>query len=290
MSSYRVSVVVRTFNRPQMLRRALESIRAQTWPDVEAVVVNDGGEDIQSIIDDFSDKMDVTYLNFSPEDKPGRCAAATHAIEAGTGDWICYLDDDDFYQPHHCETLMKAAQENTEARVFYTDALKATETPDGDGEYEVTDVSPGPSEDFSRSGFYFGVYIHLSTFCHHKDVFRHHGGFDPDLPVLEDLDLYFRYAHDHDFVHIPVVTAQFNIRTDETNAVTAMRREFQETREALCKKYIHMAITDLIRFCDEGMARLLGFAEKQDAFDATLKEFGERLDNLERRSGGNGDD
>lgn len=256
MSEPRCSIIMRTFNRPRMLRRALESVAAQTWKNVEAIVVNDGGEDVRPIIDDFRAKFHVVYLNFDADEKPGRCIAATKGIEASSGSWIAYLDDDDVFYPDHVETVMRAAMKSG-AACLYTDGMMAEETLLPDGGYAVKRLIPGPSEEFSRALFYTNAYIHLSTFVHQRSVFEKHGGFDPELPVLEDLDLYFRYSQDHAFEHIKKVTTQYHIRDDDTNAVTKMRREFRETKETLARKYLHTVVSDMMFFIVHGQAKLI---------------------------------
>ena len=283
MTDYRVSVITRTFNRPKMLRRALESIAAQTWEDKEVVVINDGGEDVEDIVRGFEGRLDVVYLSFPPDEKPGRCVAATKGIEASTGRWIAYCDDDDVYFPDHLETLMTAAKE-TGAKVLYTDGNVATEEPTGvDGEYEVPKVEPGPSEDFSRVGFYQGCYIHLSTFCHLRSVFDEQGGFDPELLVLEDLDLYFRYAFDHPFHHVPERTTQWAIRTDNTNAVTSMRKEFEETNRQLARKYLHIAVGDLVQMLQQGHVEIQGIMAGNSALMEKIERLEARVAELEGR-------
>ncbi len=279
----RVSIIIRTYNRPKMLRRALESVGRQTHKNLEAVVINDAGIDVQPLIDEFKDHFDILYLTFSPENKPGRCKAANEGIAQSSGEWICYLDDDDFYYPDHIETLMHEAK-RTGALVLYTDANRGTEEPgEHPGDYVITAVGEGPSEDFSRAGVYCGCYIHLVTFCHHRKLYQQQGGFDENLPVLEDLDLFFRYAFDHEFHHIKKKTAQFQIRTDDTNAVTSMRREFSDTMEMLCKKYLHTAVGDMMVLIQEGRARLLGTAAMVEDLVVRIATLEHRISELENR-------
>ena len=283
MIKERVSVIIRTYNRRKMLRRAIESVAKQTWENREAVVINDGGESVQDIVDEFAGQVDIVHLPFDAANKPGRCGAANEGIEASTGEWICYLDDDDFYYPNHLETLMAAAKDSG-AMCLYTDSNLGQEEPMGeDGEYVIINVEPGPSEDFTRYGFYIGTYIHLSTFCHHRRLYDALGGFDLELSVLEDLDLFFRYSHDHEFHHVRKVTTQFQVRGDNTNAITSMRKEFVETREMLWRKYMHTVIPDMMVLMKEGHARLLGFAAKQDELLCRIDELEGRVAELENR-------
>ncbi|MCB9832227.1 MAG: glycosyltransferase [Planctomycetes bacterium] len=282
MSQDKVSVIIRTFNRPRMLRRALESVAAQTWPAVEVMLINDGGASVQDLVDEFAGRLDLHYLDYAPENKPGRSRAANLAIEAATGAWICYLDDDDVWYPDHVESLMAAAAASG-AKVVYSDAMKGIEEPDGAGGYVVTRLENGPSEDFSRAGFYLGCYIHLSTFCHRRELYATYGGFDVELDVLEDLDLFFRYAFDHHFHHLRRYTAQFHVRTDQSNAITSMRKEFSETNEMLCKKYLHTAIGDIMRMLLDGRGQLLAAGARAEELAARVVDLEARIARLEAR-------
>lgn len=60
----KVSIIVRTCGRPEVLRGALESIRKQTYPDVETVVIEDGLEiSLQMICTEYSDLQSKIYFN-----------------------------------------------------------------------------------------------------------------------------------------------------------------------------------------------------------------------------------
>ena len=279
----KVSVIVRTFNRPQMLRRALRSIAEQTWKEREAVVVNDGGTDVAPMLAEFAGRLEIVYLNFGADEKPGRCLAATKGIEASSGEWIAYLDDDDIYYPDHLASLVEAAA-SSGALILYSDGMVGEEVKgDAPGEYRLVKVRPGASEEFSRARFYSGCYIHLSTFMHHRSIFEKHGGFDPELPVLEDLDLFFRYANDHVFHHVKKFTTQYHLRNDDSNAVTGMRREFLETKHLLARKYLHTAVQDMMTFIEEGRFRLLETIDQIESLTGRVAAIEERLGRLEER-------
>lgn len=100
----RVSLIVRTLNRPRLLRRALESASAQTYPHVEIVVINDGGDPAEaaSVCDDFPN---VTLTTIA---KSGVAGAATAGLRAATGTYANFLDDDDALFPDHVERVASA--------------------------------------------------------------------------------------------------------------------------------------------------------------------------------------
>lgn len=97
----RVSVVIPTHNRLELMQRALASALAQTVQDIEVIVVDDGSSDGTS---DWLAAQQEPRLRFMRHD-PGRRAPA--ARNAGTlmarGEWIAYLDDDDVWYPNKLE-------------------------------------------------------------------------------------------------------------------------------------------------------------------------------------------
>ena len=126
-----VSIIVPTYNRPDTLRMALNSIAAQTYNNCEAVVINDAGKDVSAIVNSFKGRLAITYL-VHPENK-GVAASRNTGINAAIGKYIGYLDDDDIYYPDHIETLVDFL-ENNDYKVAYTDAYRAYQEKEN-GEY-----------------------------------------------------------------------------------------------------------------------------------------------------------
>ena len=117
-----VSVIVPTYNRPDTLKKALESIALQTYKHIEAIVVNDAGEDVSGVINTFQDRLSIKYLVHNKN--KGLAASRNTGINSAIGKYIAYLDDDDIYYPDHIETLANFL-ENNDYKVAYTDAYRA---------------------------------------------------------------------------------------------------------------------------------------------------------------------
>lgn len=95
--SLRVSVIIPTYNRPEYLRQAVASVLAQTFPDLEVIVVDDGsGGETAAMMAAFSDPR-VQYIY---QENAGRSAARNRGMAAARGEFIALLDDDDLYLPH----------------------------------------------------------------------------------------------------------------------------------------------------------------------------------------------
>ena len=100
-----VSVVVRTKDRPTLLREAIDSIRATGYP-AEIVVVNDGGK--------APETRDIRLVNLAQS--AGRSEAMNRGVRAAKSAFIAFLDDDDLFYPEHLETLSTAARTTQSAR------------------------------------------------------------------------------------------------------------------------------------------------------------------------------
>ena len=107
-----VSIIVRTKDRPQLLKRALQSIASQTYRPIEVVLVNDGGCDLD--IPEIRTLLGDVSLNYQRLEKnTGRAHAGNVGIENVTGDYVGFLDDDDEFCPEHVETLIHALTQKT---------------------------------------------------------------------------------------------------------------------------------------------------------------------------------
>lgn len=93
-----VSVIIPSFNRAELLRQAIESVRAQTYPRVEIIVVDDGSTDETAAR--IRPLAGVTYI---PQTRAGSSAARNRGLAAARGDVIASLDSDDLWDPDFLE-------------------------------------------------------------------------------------------------------------------------------------------------------------------------------------------
>jgi GT2 family glycosyltransferase len=202
-----VSVVIRTKDRPGFLRRTLASVAAQSYPRLEVVVVNDGGEDPSQVLAEFENALEIFLVNHP--DSVGRSRAAQAGLEAATGELVNFLDDDDEFRPGHLATLVGAVT-GEGVRVAYSDVECLTEEPDGSGGYRVVDrtVLGG---DLDRSRLFFESTLPIMAVLMDRKLAIEVGGFDPDLEYFEDWDLFLRLAHRTRLHHCPAVTATYHV-------------------------------------------------------------------------------
>jgi len=120
VSRPKYSIVIPTHNRARLLRRALMSIVAQSYPAWEAIVVDDcSDENIREVIDELSDER-IRYLR--SERKTGGAGARNIGIDAAAGEYVAFLDSDDEWLPAKLAELDRhaGADENS---VYFSGCL-----------------------------------------------------------------------------------------------------------------------------------------------------------------------
>ena len=205
-----VSIVVRTKDRPKLLRKAIQSILGQTYRPIQVVLVNDGGcylnlEELQGILENIS----LNYLKL--ETNIGRAGAGNIGIGNVRGKYVGFLDDDDEYYPEHLTTLVSFL-EQSDYEVAYTDSLMvykeySPQTHELDDSVKREVVF---SQDFSYDKLVFENYIPFMCLLFKRDLLVASGGFDNGFELYEDWDLLMRIGKNYPFYHIRQVTANYN--------------------------------------------------------------------------------
>ena len=253
-----VSVVIRTRNRPALLREALESLRAQTVKPRHVVVVNDGGASPREVTDAFRDAFDVALEE--PKQRRGRSAAANRGVAVAKEELVAFLDDDDRCFPDHLERLTAAFRQGPEP-VVYSDAITVVY---GQGEtgWEARVRSLQYSLDFDPDYLLYANYIPIHTLLVPRELFLKIGGFDEGLEYSEDWDFLIRLAAETPFRHLRAVTCEYRVFEPQSNDPThvpAGAAAFQDARRKIFERYA-------ARRTDAGLGRVLDRMRAQVAF------------------------
>ena len=191
-----VSVIVPTYNRPELLYRALLSIEQQTYPAIETIVVNDAGVDVRAVVSQFIG----THYHSHPENR-GLATSRNSGIRLAGGKYLCYLDDDDFYYPNHIAVLVDEL-DSSDYKIAYTDANRMYP----DGQKDVP---------FSMDFDYRELLAHNLTpvLCvmHERILLDESGCFDESLDSHEDWDLWIRLGKLYPMKHITQTTCCYTV-------------------------------------------------------------------------------
>ena len=107
--STEISVIVPVYGVEKYLPACIESILSQTFTDFELILVDDGSPDRCPAISDEAAERD-TRVRVIHQANQGLSAARNAGIEAAQGEWLVFVDSDDYIAPHFCEKLYQTAQ------------------------------------------------------------------------------------------------------------------------------------------------------------------------------------
>ena len=220
-----VSVIVRTRNRPALLREAIASIRASS-ADAEIVVVNDGGGSVESIL-----REDPKLRLLEYDEKSGRSEAMNRGVEAASGEWISFLDDDDLFEPEHLPTLMRAASSGGSV-AWYTDAVSVVYERGDDGGAVEKSRDRTYAQDYDASLLLLDNYIPLPTLLLRRSDFLTIKGFDPAFDLFEDWDFLIRLSRQGRFTRIPRITCEIRHFVGGDSAILAAPPQSEAYRSA----------------------------------------------------------
>ena len=144
-SSPEVSVLIPTRNRPELVKRAIASVQAQTFTDFEILVTIDGPDPTTEAALESLQEPRLRWI-VHPENR-GLPAARKTGIESALGSWVAYLDDDDEWMPTKLERQLELAA-RSKYRLPIVSSQLVERTPKGD--FILPRRSPKPSEPVSE--------------------------------------------------------------------------------------------------------------------------------------------
>jgi glycosyltransferase involved in cell wall biosynthesis len=184
----KVSVVIPTYKTAHLITAALESVLAQTFRDLETIVVNDGSPDtaeLERVLAPFLGK--IVYIK---QENKRASGARNTAIQRALGDFLAFLDSDDVWLPEHIAAQLRLLEDPT-LDLVYSDCFVSIDPRETD-----TFMQSCPSEgtaDFEAivTG---RCQIPVSTVVARRGVFERAGLFDESLPICDDYDMWMRAA------------------------------------------------------------------------------------------------
>lgn len=193
-----VSVVVPAYNHARFLRDAILSVDAQTFRDVELVVVDDGSTD--DTVEEVGRLPPLTVpFRLIRQPHSGAAAALNAGIAEARGEFIAWLSSDDWFVPEKLQCQVDYMTAHPEIALLYTDVYVDDELTGR------TYLAPHAAFDdhatMVRELFRYCFINGSTTLVKRADILAV-GGFDPDLPQAHDWDLWLRLSRDSLFGHI----------------------------------------------------------------------------------------
>ena len=202
-SAARVSVIMPCFNAEATIARAITSVQAQTLPDWELVIVDDGSADNSAKIILGIDDARIRLLS---QPNSGAAAARNRGLAEAQGEFVAFLDSDDTWHPEFLEQMLKALQASPKGVLAYCGWQNLY--PDGSsGEpFVPPDYEPLDRAETFLGGCRWPIHGALVRRVEIEAV----GAFDETLKASEDYDLWLRLVPRGTLILVPAVLAYYH--------------------------------------------------------------------------------
>ena len=199
----RVSVIIPTYNRAQLLPRAVASLLAQDWRPLEIVIIDDGSDDetpevIRRLNAQAAD-ANVEFLSIRQSNE-GDASARNKGLHAASGDWIGFLDDDDVRREGTITAQLKVV---ASAQACCGLVQQGVRTKPASAERLLSDDCGAAFLRGEQSAA-------ITSLLVRREVVDAVGDFDQTLPIGSDMEWISRVAHHADFATLPNVVADYN--------------------------------------------------------------------------------
>jgi len=213
----KISVIIPTFNRLDLLKRAIESVLNQSIKPYDIIVVDDGSTD------DTSEMIQQKYksINLIQQKNSGVSAARNNGIKNAQGDWIALLDSDDEWGENKLEEQVNNLTDNPKYEFCHTNEI-----------WIRNGIRVNQKKRHKKyGGFIFDKCLDIcrispSSVLFNKNILNHVGWFDEKLPVCEDYDLWLRITADYEilFIDKPLIVKYGGHNDQLSNSVEAIER------------------------------------------------------------------
>lgn len=206
-----VSVVTPTYNRARFLPEAVNSVLAQTYTDLELIIVDDGSvDDTRNVLEPFLADGRVRYFY---QENQGQSYARNLALEIAAGDFIAFLDSDDLWAPDKLEKQLAVLQKEPEVDIVHGDEAMIDEH----GAVISLENMKRYSGRITRR-LLADNSVSITTALVRRRCFDEMGGFDTSVGVADDYELWLRFSARYCFHYQPDIVASYRVMADQISS------------------------------------------------------------------------
>ena len=198
------SVIIPLYNKAPYVAKAIGSVLSQTFTDFELIVVNDGSIDNSATIAEQA-ILGHTNCKLIQQENAGVSVARNNGVAASKGEYLCFLDADDWWETSFLEEMGKLAEEFPEAGIYGSNYTIVNER-----KHKTRIARIGVEDDFEKGYInYCRVYsktmnmpLCTGSVCIPRTVFEKMGGFPKGISLGEDFLLWIKIALKYNVVFL----------------------------------------------------------------------------------------
>lgn len=233
-----VSVIIPTYNRVKYLEEAITSVFNQTYKNFEILVIDDGSSN--NYAESICNKYDNCFYLFKKNG--GLSSARNFGVKKAKGEYIAFLDDDDFWRKDKLEKQVGILESNYEVDCVHSSAAVVEE----DGVVNGDVIGASAHKAYKRTGNVFwnalGVWVVKSpTPLIRKKIFTSGLFFDETIKVGEDIDFYQRMFYRHKVIYIDEPLAYYRHYTSKTR-LSLQKDKYIGLEKKIYNNFVNMGI------------------------------------------------
>lgn len=272
-----VSVLIRSMNRP-FLKDALDSVALQIYSNIEVLVINASPERHDPLGEwcgSFPLRIVGTGVQLT------RSQAANLGLDSASGEYILFLDDDDWLAPNHIQGLLAALNGNDSRRAAYSNVEIR-------GRKRELLNQPVFNTPFNAALLRSGNYIPIHALLFARTLINDGLRFDEAFSVYEDWDFLLQLSQFTEFVHVENVSAYYRSSGTSGVGVLADEGSKQKARQQIFQKWkarwTGLQIDELVNSVSEKKEHVI--SAMRDQFESVLIERQTLIDQMSDRNTG----
>jgi len=237
----KVSVILTTYNGTSRgyLKAAIESVLNQNFEDFELLIIDDGS--IDHTADECKQYLENGKVKYIFQDNKGLAGARNTGIELSSGEYICFLDDDDVWKPEKLQRQLEFMQNRLSGVDNW--GLIFTWLELIDERENVVSYRGHHQEGWIYRDLLFGNTIDApSSVLIKREVFNRVGSFDEDFGRCADWDMWLRLSKEYRIFPTKEYLVQYR---EHANSMSANVEEFFEEEKAVLKKALSDVPSDI---------------------------------------------
>jgi glycosyltransferase involved in cell wall biosynthesis len=210
----KVSIVIPVYNGARYMRAAIDSALAQTYQNIEVLVVNDGSDDggqTDSIARSYGQR-----LRYFPQENGGVASALNRGIREMKGRYFAWLSHDDAFLPEKIASQVDFLNKNKAFAACYSDYFRI----DAAGAITGKVAMPWLPREKALKALFGRQYINGSTMVIKRECFDQVGMFDEHLRYTQDMEMWFRLLQRFEIGRVPQALAEQRVHPEQGSRET----------------------------------------------------------------------
>lgn len=228
-----VTVIIPTYNRPDYLLEAVNSVNNQSYENIELIIVDDASEDPASqVVPERHTELTIRIIRH--EDNQGASSARNTGFKFASGEFIAFLDDDDSWDSTKIEKQVEAFQSGSPSVGLIYTGRKFT-----DGSEITNELTPKKEGNVTKDILLRNFVGSYSAIMIRSEVVEDVGMLDERFPNEQDWEWYIRVSINWEFMAIPEALVTRQHSSNQISSDYELKRN--KSYPLLCQKYSPIA-------------------------------------------------